>query len=179
MDVANFTDPESNIRELGVYEGQTVVDLGAGTGVYTVLLADRVGESGRVYAIEVQKEFLTNIKTAAADRGLKNVEVIWGDIERFGGTKVKDEIADEVVVSNVLFQAEDKGGLMREVKRILKPQGKLLIVDWKDSFGNLGPSSDAVVSAAAAQELAEREGFVLKKIFDAGAHHYGLVLYKA
>lgn len=178
MDVANFTDPESNIRELGVYEGQTVIDLGAGTGAYTVLLAERVGESGRVYAVEVQKEFLTNIKNAAVDRGLKNVEVIWGDIERLGGTKVKDDIADAAVVSNVLFQAEDKMGLLREVKRILKPQGKLLIVDWKDSFGNLGPTSDAVVSATVAQELAEKEGFVLKKTFDAGVHHYGLVLYK-
>lgn len=176
--LTGFTDPESNIRELGVYEGQTVVDLGAGTGAHTVLLAERVGESGRVYAIEVQKEFLTNIKAAAADRGFKNVEVIWGDIERLGGTKVKDEIADATVVSNVLFQAEDKGGLLREVKRILKPQGKLLIVDWKDSFGNLGPTPDAVVPAIIAQELAEKEGFVLKKAFDAGAHHYGLVLYK-
>lgn len=178
MDLPNFTNPESNIRELGVHEGQIVVDLGAGTGAYTIPLAERAGESGRVYAVEVQKDFLTNIKNAATERGFKNVEVIWGDIERLGGTKIKGEIADAAVVSNVLFQAEDKSGLIREVKRVLKPQGKLLIVDWKDSFGNLGPASDAVVPANIAQELAEREGFVVKKSFDAGEHHYGLVFYK-
>lgn len=178
MDVENFTNPESNIRELGVHEGETVVDFGAGTGAYSIPLAERVGELGHVYAVEVQKDFLTNIKDAAAARGFNNVDVIWGDIERLGGTKVKDEIADCAVVSNVLFQAEDKAGLMREVKRVLKAQGKLLIVDWKDSFGNIGPTADAVVPASIAQELAEREGFVLKKTFDAGAHHYGIVMYK-
>lgn len=179
MDLPNFTNPITNINELGVYEGMVAVDLGAGTGAYTIPLAERVGESGRVYAVEVQKEFLTNIKDAATARDLKNVEVIWGDIERLGGTKIKDEIADVAVVSNVLFQAEDKGELLREVKRILKPQGKLLLVDWKDSFGNLGPAPDAVVPANIAQGLAEREGFVVKKAFDAGEHHYGFVFYKA
>lgn len=179
MDLPSFTNPLTNLNELGVYDGMVAVDLGAGTGAYTIPLAERVGESGRVYAVEVQKEFLTNIKSATADRGFKNVEVIWGDIERLGGTKVKDGIADVAVVSNVLFQAEDKGGLLREVKRILKPQGKFLLVDWKDSFGNLGPVKDAVVPANIAQELAEREGFVVKKVFDAGEHHYGFVFYKA
>lgn len=179
MDVPNFTNPESNIRELGVYEGMTIVDLGAGTGAYTMLLAERAGVGGRVYAVEVQKDFLTNIKNEARARDLKNIEVVWGDIERPGGTKIKDGIADVAVVSNVLFQAEDKAGLLREAKRVLKPQGKLLLVDWKDSFGNLGPAKDAVVPANIAEELCAREGFVLKKAFDAGEHHYGLIMYKA
>lgn len=179
MDLSNFSNPEVNIRELGVYEGQVAVDFGAGTGTYTMLLAERVGESGRVYAVEVQKEFLTNIKNDATARGFKNIEVIWGDIERPQGTKIKDAIADVAVVSNVLFQAEDKDGLVREVKRVLKTQGKILLIDWKDSFGNLGPTKDAVVSERTARELCEREGFVVKKTFDAGEHHYGMVLYKS
>jgi len=179
MDLSNFSNPEVNIRELGVYEGQVAVDFGAGTGTYTMLLAERVGEGGRVIAVEVQKEFLTNIKNDATARGFKNIEVIWGDIERPQGTKIKEAIADVAVVSNVLFQAEDKEGLVREVKRVLKHQGKLLLIDWKESFGNLGPTKDAVVSEHTARELCEREGFVMKKTFDAGLHHYGMVMYKS
>ena len=179
MDLSNFSNPEVNIRELGVYEGQVAVDFGAGTGTYTMLLAERVGESGRVYAVEVQKEFLSNIKNDATARGLNNIEVIWGDIESQGGAKIKDALADVAVVSNVLFQAEDRVGLLREVKRVLKPQGKLLLVDWKESFGGLGPTKDAVVSEQIARELCEQEGFVVKKTFDAGAHHYGMVMYKS
>lgn len=179
MDVQNFTNPSNNINELGVYDGMVAADLGAGTGVYTTLLAERVGESGRVYAVEVQKEFLTNIKDAAATRGFKNVEVIWGDIERHNGTKIKDASVDIVVISNVLFQVEDKSGLLLEAKRILRPGGKLLLVDWKDSFGNLGPVQDAVVSADTARALCEREGFVLKKEIPAGEHHYGFIMLKS
>ncbi len=178
MDLPNFTNPEKNINELGVHDGMTVVDLGAGTGTYTMLLAERVGESGRVYAVEVQKDFLTNIKDSATERGFKNVEVLWGDIERPFGTKIKDGIADAVVVSNVLFQAEDKAGLIREAKRILKIGGKLLLVDWRDSFNSLGPVKDAVVPSHIAREMCEREGFALKKEFDAGEHHYAFVFYK-
>jgi len=51
--------------------------LGAGTGAYTLPLAEKVGETGRVYAVEVQKDFLTNIKNEATSRGLKNVELLW------------------------------------------------------------------------------------------------------
>ncbi len=176
MYLPNFTDPETNIKELGVHDGMTVVDLGAGTGTYTMLLAERVGESGRVYAVEVQKDFLINIKNAASERGFKNVEVVWGDIELHLGTKIKDGIADAVVISNVLFQTEDKAGLLREAKRILKIGGKLLLIDWKDSFNSLGPVKDSVVPAHIAREICEREGFVLKKKFDAGGHHYGIIL---
>ncbi|MBI3634172.1 MAG: class I SAM-dependent methyltransferase [Candidatus Yonathbacteria bacterium] len=178
MGLQNFTNPETNIRELGVHEGMVVADLGAGTGAYTVPLARLVGESGRVYAVEVQKDFLSNIKNSATDQGLKNVELIWGDIERPLGTKIKEGSVDAVIISNVLFQVEDKSGLLREANRILKTGGKMLLVDWKESFGNLGPNKDSVVPADIAREMCEREGFVLKKDFDAGEYHYGFVMYK-
>lgn len=175
----SFTNPENNIRELGAHEGMMVADLGAGTGAYTIPLARIVGESGRVYAVEVQKDFLSNIKSAATAQGLKNVEFIWGDIERPLGTKIKEGSIDAVVISNVLFQAEDKTGLIREARRLLKTGGKMLLIDWKESFGGLGPSKNMVVPPDIAKGLCEREGFVLKKDFDAGEHHYGLVMYKA
>lgn len=173
-----FTNPENNIRELGVHEGMIVADLGAGTGAYTIPLAHLVGESGKVYAIEVQKDFLSNIKDSVVAQGLKNVELLWGDIERPLGTKIKEKGVDAVVISNVLFQAEDKVGLLREANRILKTGGKMLLVDWKDSFGGIGPNKEFVVPVNIARGMCEREGFVLKKDFDAGEHHYGLVMYK-
>ncbi|KKU80707.1 MAG: rRNA (Adenine-N6-)-methyltransferase [Parcubacteria group bacterium GW2011_GWA1_47_8] len=178
MDLPNFTDPETNVRELGIYEGMRIADLGAGVGAYMIPLARRVGATGRVYAVEVQKEFLANIKSAADKEGLSNVEVLWGDIEHLGGTTIQDASIDAVVISNVLFQAEDKPGLLGEAKRILKSGGKLLLVDWKESFGNVGPTKDAVVSITSARTLCDQAGFVEKREFSAGAHHYGIVLFK-
>ena len=179
MNLPTFSNPEENIKALGIYEGMIIADLGAGTGSYTIPLAEKVGESGRVYAVEVQKEFLANIKNTAAARGLKNVEVFWGDIERLGGTKIKDGAVDAAVIANVLFQAEDKSGLIREAKRILKTGGKLLFVDWSDSFKNLGPTPEMVVTKEVARKLLEEEGFVLKNEVLVGDHHYGFVMLKS
>ena len=175
MEPQNFTNPEANITALGVHEGMVIADFGAGTGAYTIPLAKRVGESGHVYAIEVQKEFLTNIKNGAVQQGLKNLSVVWGDVERLGGTKIKDKTVDAVVVSNVLFQAEDKKGLIEEAKRILKTGGELLLIDWSGSFNNLGPAPKMVVTENTARTMFEAEGFVFKKKLSAGNHHYGLV----
>lgn len=179
MELPSFTNPEANIATLGIYEGMNIADLGAGTGAYTIPLAEKVGETGRVYAVEVQKDFLTNIKNEATARGLKNVELLWGDIERLGGTKIKDGVCDAVVISNVLFLAEDKPGLIREARRILKTGGKLLLIDWSDSFNNLGPAPAMVVTKDSARALLEAEGFVLKNEVPAGEHHYGFVMLKS
>jgi len=179
MELPAFTNPEENIKALGVYEGMVIADLGAGIGAYTLPLAEKVGESGRVYAVEVQKDFLTNIKDEATRRGLKNVELLWGNIEKLGGTKIKDGACDAVVISNVLFQAEDKSGLLREASRILKVGGKLLLIDWTDSFNNLGPAPKMVVTKDSASALCEAEGFVLKNEVPVGEHHYGLLMLKS
>ena len=179
MQLPTFTNPEDNITALGIYEGMVIADLGAGIGADTLPLAEKGGETGRVYAVEVQKDFLTNIKKSADDRGLKNIELLWGDIERLGGTKIKDGACDAVVISNVLFQAENKPGLLQEARRILKIGGKLLLIDWADSFGNLGPSPKMVVTRDTAQALCEAEGFVLKSEVSAGEHHYGLIMLRS
>lgn len=179
MPLPTFSNPEENIKALGIYEGMIIADLGAGTGSYTIPLAEKAGETGRVYAVEVQKEFLANIKNAAIARGLKNVEVLWGDIEHLGGTKIKDGAVDAVVISNVLFQAEDKSGLIREARRILKTGGKLLLVDWSDSFSNLGPTPATVVTKDIAKKLLEAEGFVLKNEVPVGEHHYGFIFLRS
>ena len=178
MNPQNFTIPEVNIAALGVHEGMVVADFGAGTGAYTIPLAEKVGERGHVYAVEVQKEFLTNVKNNAAEKGFKNISVIWGDVERLGGTKIKNKTVDAVIVSNVLFQAEDKKGLIQEAKRILKTGGELLLVDWSGSFDNLGPIPKMVISENTARAMFEAEGFVFKKKLPAGDHHYGIVFYQ-
>lgn len=173
-----FSDPQKNIDQFGLMEGMRVADLGAGSGAYTLAAARQVGTSGKVYAVEVQKELLSNLKNSATKQGIFNVEIIWGDIERNGATKLKDRVVDAAIVSNVLFQAEDKPGLVAEVKRILKPEGKVLVVDWKESFGGMGPHPDHVISEMEAEKIFEAGGFSIERSISAGEHHYGFVAVK-
>jgi len=173
-----FTDPEQNINYLYLKEGDRVADLGAGMGAYALASARKIGKSGKVYAVEVQKEFVSKIKHTASDAKLDNVEVLWGDIEEVGGTNIGDTVVDAVIISNVLFQTEDKEGLLAETNRILKSGGKILVVEWSESFSGLGPRPDDVVSKSEAKRLFGGAGFALDKEFDAGEHHYGLVYMK-
>jgi ubiquinone/menaquinone biosynthesis C-methylase UbiE len=173
-----FSDPQKNIEQFGLSEGMSVADLGAGVGAYTIAAVKAVGNTGRVYAVEVQKDFLQNIKEAISREGIDddNVEVIRGDIERIGKTKIDDGIIDAAIVSNVLFQMEDKQGFLNELKRILKYGGRVLVVDWEDSFGGMGPHKDHIVSYSNARELFESENFNFIKDISAGDHHWGFVV---
>ncbi len=170
-----FVKPEENVASLMLMEGMKVADLGAGTGFYTRAASTRVGNTGKVYAIEVQKDMVKKLESDLKEWGIKNVECIWGDIETVGGTKIADQSMDAVIISNVLFQAGDKLGLIDEAKRILKKGGKILVVDWKDSYEGLGPAPHHVVKEEVATELFSKRGFKLLEKISAPYHHYGII----
>lgn len=172
-----FSDPVSNLKQLGLSENAVVADLGAGTGYYSVA-AGGIASRGKVYAVEVQKEFLPTIKDKAREAGLRNVECLWGDVERPHGTKIGDHVADAVIASNILFQIENREEFLNEIMRILKPGGRVLLVDWSDASSSMGASLKNLVPKNKAKELFEQKGFVSERDIDAGAHHYGMILKK-
>jgi ubiquinone/menaquinone biosynthesis C-methylase UbiE len=177
MPVAGFAHPRSNIHALGVEPGMLVADFGAGSGAYVLELAQVLNKSGRVYAIDVQKDLLRRIHTEAKKRGIDQcVELIWGDLEAPGGSKIADDTVDLVLVSNLLFQVPDKKALLREARRILKPSGRLVIIDWNESYGGMGPTREDVVGKEQVLAMVRADRYELLREFDAGAHHYGLIL---
>ncbi len=167
-----FSEPASNLAKLGLHDGMKVVDLGAGSGFYSIEASRLVGSSGRVYAVDVQKDLLERLRSHAGSQGVRNIEVVWGNVEKIGGTKLREAIADRVIASNVLFQIEKPDDFCLEIKRILKPGGKVLLVDWSESTP-LTPQN--VVPFIKAQTLFEKSGFKLEQSFNAGDHHYGMV----
>ncbi len=173
-----FADPKENLKNLDIKDGWKVADFGTGSGFYALELARRVGESGKVYAVDVQKDLLTRLKNKAAADKLLNLEIVWADIDGVGGTKLADSFLDGIVISNTLFQSENKDNLVKEAGRILKKGGEVLVSDWADSFGGLGPQAGHVVKASDAEPIFTKNGFVLLRSFDAGEHHWGLIFKK-
>lgn len=173
-----FANPEANVRRIGFKEGMKVADFGAGSGAYTIALASVVGPSGVVYAVDVQRDLLTRIQNNATHAGYNNIEIVWGNIEVPGGVGIRDNLLDGVVLSNTLFQVDDKINTVKEAWRVLRPGGTLAVIDWSDSFGGLGPPQNAVVTQAEATLLCTDNGFAFKKDIEAGKHHYGLLFIK-
>ena len=169
-----LTDPVKNLKALGLREDNIVADLGAGTGFYSVA-AGHIVSMGKVYAIEIVKDFLTTIKNKVKEAHLRNVEVIWGDAEKLGGTSLGDGIVDAVIASNILFQVGNKDNFISEIKRILKPKGKILLIDWSQ------PSimgAKVIIPKMKAREMFEKKGFNFDREVDVGGHHYGMIFIK-
>ncbi len=171
-------DPKRVVKDFMVREGSVVADLGVGYGHYAYALAEVVGEHGKVFAIDVQKSMLERLKKEVESKGIKNIEIIWGDIEVVGGTKLREDGVDSIIVTNVLWQLDSKAGLVHECARILKLGGRILLVDWRESFGGLGPQPGMVVEESMARRIFETGPFEFKRSIDAGEHHYGLVFEK-
>ncbi|NDE68320.1 methyltransferase domain-containing protein [bacterium] len=173
-----FSDPTKNIGFLEVKDGMRVVDIGAGSGFYSIEVGKRVGSQGRVYAVDVQRDLLDKLKTSAGLAGVHNIEVVWGNAEKIGGTKLREAIADRVILSNTLFQIEekDRGNLALELKRLMKPGAKLLVIDWT-AGSPLSPKT--LVPKLVAEGIFTKVGLTLENSFDAGDHHYGLIFKRA
>lgn len=178
MEDSTFLIPAQVLHAAKLSEGMTVADFGAGSGFFTRAAARAVGEHAKVWAVDIQQDLLPRIKNIALAEGLKNVEVVRGDLESQKGSGLPDEFCDFIVVSNMLFGAEDKAAVAREVARVLKRGGRALVIDWTDSFGGLGPHKDHVLSQATARTICEDAGLTYVQDIPAGAYHWGFVVRK-
>ncbi len=176
METASFAHPRRNIEILGIEPGMKVADFGAGSGAYVLLIAEALKGLGVVYAVDIQKDLLRRIKNEATKRSL-DIEIVWGDLED-GGSKLADDSLDLVLISNLLFQVKRRERVIAEALRIVRPGGRVAVIDWSESYGGMGPHPDHVCTKETALTLAQGAGLMLAKEFNAGAHHYGLIFRK-
>ena len=167
-----FIKPEEIVKNIGLEQGMTVIDFGAGSGHYIIPAAKLVGENGRVYAVDIQKDLLATIKSNAEREGFRNVEIIWTDVEKLESTRLADNSVDKVIISNILFQLEDKGTVAREAMRILKKGGGAVIIEWNEL------KDERQLDKIACEKIFLEAGFKKEKEFDAGDKHYGIIFHK-
>lgn len=176
--MSSFSDPENNIKQFALAPGMKVGDFGSGSGFYSLAAAKAILPSGQVFAIDIQKDLLAKLKNGARQNHLSNVEIIWGDLEHLGGTKLREGSLDAVVAANLFFQIKNKVGLCLEIKRVLRPNSRVLVIDWAGSFGGVGPIESDVVTKIKMTELFQEHGFILDREISAGTEHYGLIFRK-
>lgn len=168
-----FLTPEHLVKELYLRPAERVADIGCGTGVYTIALANEVGSMGQVYAVDVHREALHTLAGTLDKRGIINVEMLWADAEK--GIPIDAFSLDAIVLSNVLFQFEKPDKVISHCAKLLKPEGQLLVVDWSASHGGIGPHKEHVVSEEKATNLVQSHGFRIVKRLPAGDYHYAFI----
>lgn len=173
-----FLHPERIARYFDLRPGMVVADFGAGGGYFTIPAARLVGPEGKVFAIDIQKQSLDNIRSKAALEHLRHVEAVWADLESPRGSRLPNHTADFVIVANILFQIEKKQELFHEASRILKSSGRLAVLEWDETPFPAGPPASLRAPKSSVRHSAEEAGFELEKEFEAGSHHYGLLFKK-
>lgn len=171
-----FLDPESVLREFGLYGALDVADFGAGAGHISLVAAKRL-EDGRLFAVDIEKDMLRRLVSEAGHSGLRNLHSVWGDVASHKGVPLADETLDRVLVISTLHAAHDRDALIKEAHRLLRPEGLVLLVDWHTD-ADFGPHEHHRVAPDVALSLFRRHGFEKERDVNAGDFHYGMILRK-
>ena len=168
-----FIDPEEVLKQLKLEKNMTACDFGSGSGGWALPLAKKL-EEGKIYAIDILEEPLSALRAKIKLGKILNIEVIKSDVEKT--SRLLPESCDLVLMTNLLFQCENKKSALEEGKRVLKPGGKILVVDWKEETP-LGPKGGRV-SPEEVKALAKELNLKVEKEFEAGLYHWALILVK-
>jgi ubiquinone/menaquinone biosynthesis C-methylase UbiE len=174
----SFVRPEEIVKRFGLASGMTVADFGCGSGHFSLAASKIVGDRGKIYSLDVQKNLLEALKSLAELEHIKNIEILWTNLEMGNGSKMADASVDFVIISNILFQADDKTALAKETKRILKDKGRVAVIEWNKDGRKIGPASERRISQEEAQDIFIKEGFKKETDFEAGEGHYGIIFIK-
>lgn len=172
-------DPQKTVALLSIKNGDYVADFGSGHGYFTIPLARYAAPNGKVFAVDIQRSMLDVVRAKSTLEHILNIEYIWSDLESPEGSKLKNEFVDLVVITNILHQSSRKEEIIREAQRILRPGGRLVLIEWEDgAMSGFGPPTDMRIPQETARTLCRAQSLTLLQEFDAGGHHYGLIFTK-
>lgn len=172
-----FSDPLSNLKFFDLSDKMIVADLGAGTGFYTLQIAKMIPQ-GKVYAIDINKDFLKTIANNSTEKKIKNIEILHADLENKEGSKLKNNLVDRAIISNILFMISDRKAFLKEANRILKEGGKVLFVDFSPDSIILKKTQHKTLTKEEAKNIFENADFIYERDIETGDHHYGMIFTK-
>jgi ubiquinone/menaquinone biosynthesis C-methylase UbiE len=158
------------LRALALHSGETIADVGAGTGYFSLPLAQAVGPEGKVYAVDAQAEMLSLLKQKLNRAAITNVELIPAEADQTG---LLASSCDLFFLANIWHEIEDQHAVLREAQRVLKKGGRIDILDWRpDVEPEHGPPLVHRVEPSRAMESLRATGFVQIAIANVGRYSW-------
>lgn len=131
--------PDEVIKAMGLREGQTVADIGCGSGYYTRRLAKAVGTGGKVYAVDIQPEMIEILKTLAGKEGLGNIEPVLGEA---ADPRLPEASVDWILLVDVYHEFQEPAAMLAAMAECLKAEGRVALVEYRaegDSAAHIKP----------------------------------------
>jgi ubiquinone/menaquinone biosynthesis C-methylase UbiE len=174
-----FLNAKDILKKIGVSHGQVVADLGCGSGYFVIEASRLVGNSGKVYAIDVLKPALSTVASKAATYALNNIKAVWSDAEVYGGARqVKNASVDVMLLVQLFSQTHDYQAIFREAGRMTKPEGQIVVVDWRPDRLTYGPPKGRRLGVEQVKAIAQQAGWRQAKEMPVGEYHFGLIITK-
>jgi ubiquinone/menaquinone biosynthesis C-methylase UbiE len=164
-----WQQPERVVASLEIKPGDRIADLGAGGGYFTFRFADAVGESGVVYAVDVDSGMTEYLEKRAKKEGYANVDVV---LAEFDDPTLPDSGVDLMFTSNTYHHIEDRPAYFRNASKYLRPGGRIAIVEYEGDegfhlFGGHSTASDEIRAEMeqAGYRLAVQHDYLSKQSF--------------
>ncbi len=178
---ALWPDPEGLLVKLGVERGAPAVDVCCGDGYFTAPLS-RLASPAKVYALDLDAGLIERARRYVVERGEAELVMFAADDARCLPEHVPEPVGF-VLLANTFHGVPDKTGLAREVRRVLVPGGKFVVVNWHSMpredtriLGQpRGPATKMRLSPEDTQVRVEPAEFVLEKVVDLPPYHYGAI----
>jgi ubiquinone/menaquinone biosynthesis C-methylase UbiE len=167
-----WQDPEEILTSLGVVPGMVFIDVGCGDGYFAIPAARMVGPQGNVYAVDSDAGAIQRLQEQAAREGLDH---LFSEVREAEETVVCEGCADIVFFGIDLHDFRDPARVLLNAKKMLRLQGHLIDLDWKDQAMEFGPPLQKRFSIDKARYLIESAGFEIVSVTDAGPYHYLII----
>jgi ubiquinone/menaquinone biosynthesis C-methylase UbiE len=150
--------PDAVIEALKIRTGEVVADIGAGSGYFTLRLARAVGERGRVYAVDISPDMIRHLNRRRRDEHLHNVVTVLADPD---DPLLPEASVDRIVIVDTWHHVEDQAKYLQRLKRVLKPGGQVVHVDFQKRELPLGPPLETKIAREDLVRQMETAGFAL------------------
>jgi ubiquinone/menaquinone biosynthesis C-methylase UbiE len=166
-----FLPPDTVLNLLALKPGAIVADVGAGTGYFSLPIADAVGPEGRVFAIDIQQEMQALLREKLQRAGTpKNIDLVLAPAD---STPLADETCDVVFLANVWHELPNHVRALNEFRRILKPGGTVAILDWRpDTIHPPGPPIEHRIAPEKVHRDLESNAFACQSTAHVGTYSY-------
>ncbi len=164
--------PEAILTQIGLRPGFTFIDVGCGSGYFTIPAAKLVGADGRVYGLDNDATVIRLLRQRARKSSLSNVTLKVGAAEKI---ILCDECADRVFFSLVLHDFTDPARVLMNAVRMVKIDGKIVDLDWKKEKTSMGPPVEIRFSEEKAVTLMTETGFEPEQVKTIDPYHYLII----
>jgi len=165
---ATWQGIEAFLQILRPRPGMSYADIGCGPGYFTLPVAQRIGPAGKVYAVDLQPEMLSELARRAAAGGLKNIETVRCEEHRI---PLPDDAVEAACLANVYHELARPLDFLVEVRRILSPGGRLILIDWRPIETPMGPPLEVRIPGEAIVRALGQAGFARCQEHDIYPYH--------